>query len=64
MKVGDKGSGGCILCLLGVLISISSFVGLVGVTVSIFFIRVTIFLFPQISMETLFLVLLFVQKEK
>lgn len=29
-----------------------------------FFVQVTVFLFPQISMETLFLVLLFVQKEK
>lgn len=39
MKVGDKGSGGCILRLLGGLISICSFLGLVGVTVSIFFHR-------------------------
>lgn len=42
---GDEGSGGCILHLLGVLILICSYVGLVGVTIY-FFIRVTMFLFP------------------
>lgn len=63
MEAEDR--DGCILHLLGVLILICSFVRLVGGTVSIFFFHQSHSVFvASISMGTLFLVLLFVYKEK